>query len=84
MLNLLRKINPLLFFISFAFGLFMCYITNPKPNIIIKYPTPENSGKIIYKDNANTCYKYESKEVDCSKNTNIIENPIQNQIYNNY
>ena len=61
----------------------MCYITNPLPNIIIKYPTPENTGKIIYKDNADTCYKYESNEVECPTNEkDIIDNPIQNQIFN--
>ena len=83
MLNILNKINPILFFISFTIGLFMCYITNPKPNLIIKYPTPENSGKIIYKDNADMCYKYKSTEIDCPNDKNkIIENPIQDNIYN--
>ena len=41
------------------------YILTPTPDIVLKYPTPENSGKIVYKDKADVCYKYEAKEVTC-------------------
>ena len=83
MFELFKKIDPIIFFISFAVGLFMCYITNPKPQIIIKYPTPENAGRIVYKDKANTCYKYEFNEVKCpSDESQILENPIQDFIVN--
>ena len=84
MLNLFKKIDPIIFLISFTIGLFMCYITNPQPNIIIKYPNPDNAGKIIYKDNAETCYKYDSNEINCPEDTSkIIENPIQQSFLGN-
>jgi hypothetical protein len=79
-MNLLYRIDPLIFFISFTIGLFMCYITNPKPNIVIKYPNPENAGKIIYKDNAEACYVYTSEEIKCPEDsTQILDNPIQQE-----
>jgi len=53
----------------------MVYITIPTPEIIIRYPTPHNSGKIIYKDIADLCYVYDKTEVSCSKNS--IDTPIQ-------
>ena len=78
MFNIFKKIDPIIFLISFTVGLFMCYITNPKPNIVIKYPNPDNAGKIIYKDDAETCYKYSSNEIKCPEDiSKIIDNPIQ-------
>tara|TARA_B100001250_G_C19221823_1_gene538274 strand:- start:309 stop:560 length:252 start_codon:yes stop_codon:yes gene_type:complete len=83
MLDIFKNIDPVIFIVSFTIGLFMCYITSPKPQIIIKYPNPDNAGKIIYKDNAETCYKYSSEEVKCPSDKNkIIENPIQDFIIN--
>lgn len=75
-MNIFSNIIPIYFFISFFIGLFFVYISTPKPKVIIKYPTPENAGKIIYKDNSDICYKYISKEVNCPKNPkkiNIID-----------
>lgn len=58
-------IDPFYFFVALFIGMFITYISTPTPDVIIKYPTPENVGKIIYKDNADVCYKYEMQEVDC-------------------
>tara|TARA_B100001057_G_C22540168_1_gene829277 strand:+ start:203 stop:439 length:237 start_codon:yes stop_codon:yes gene_type:complete len=70
------NIIPIYFFISFFIGLFFVYLSTPTPNIIIKYPTPDNAGKIVYKDESDVCYKYISKEVKCpsdSKKINIVD-----------
>ena len=64
------------FIISFCVGIFMVYITLPLPEIIIRYPTPFNAGKIVYKDNANICYVYDSKEMSCPKK-GILNTPLQ-------
>lgn len=66
-------IIPLYFFISFCIGMFAVYISTPKPKIIIKYPTPDNAGKVIYKDNSGICYKYSAKEVNCPSDTKKIK-----------
>ena len=44
------------------------------------YPTPQNAGKVVYRDNAENCYKYEAKQVKCPKNKEgpqPIVTPIQ-------
>lgn len=68
-------IDPFIFFIALFVGFFIAYITTPVPDIVIRYPSPENSGKITYKDSANNCYKYKAKEVKCPKKINHM--PIQ-------
>jgi len=77
---LIDKINLFYFLLSLCFGLFLCYITSPIPDIIIKYPTPENSEKEIYKDNADNCFRFKSIEVKCPiQKKKILTIPIQNQ-----
>jgi len=76
---LIDKIEPFYFFVSLFIGLFITYTFTPEPEVIITYPTPENSGKIIYKDNANNCFKFNSREVHCPTDTSKIKSiPIQN------
>jgi len=56
----------------------MTYLFTPTPDIIYQYPTPNNVGKITYKDNSDLCYKYDSREIDCPKDENkIVYYPIQ-------
>jgi len=69
------KFNIFAFIIAFSFGILYVYIASPKPQIIIKYPTPYNANKIVYRNpNSDMCYKYEVNEVKCSDNA--IDQPI--------
>lgn len=71
-------INLKYFIAAFALGILVVYTTTPPPEIIIKYPTPGNAGKIIYKDDAGVCYKYKASEVPCPEDTSTIEvQPLQ-------
>ena len=71
-------INPYYFMISLCIGFFFVYILTPTPDIILKYPTPDNAGSIIYKDKADVCYKYKAKEVDCpTDKSKVIDQKIQ-------
>ena len=71
-------INPVAFFIALAVGLFFTYIYSPEKKVIIKWPTPENAGKVIYKDHSDSCYKYKANEIDCpSDKTKIKVNEVQ-------
>jgi len=66
------------FIIAFGIGMFLAYVTTPSPQIIYKYPTPENSNTTVYLDNANNCYKYKPNKMDCpsdEKKISIV--PIQ-------
>jgi len=77
MFKLMKKINPIVFFLSLCVGLFICYITTPSPDIIYKYPTPENLKLLTYIDEASNCYKYSAKKIPCPKNEkDIKEFPI--------
>lgn len=45
-----------------------------QPNrIVIKYPHPENAGKITYRDPNGVCYTYTSKEVSCDENEGTLK-----------
>jgi len=59
-------IGPLL--IGLVLGVLGIYFLKPESNIVYKYPTPENTGKLTYKDKNGVCYKYSGKEVNCDAN----------------
>ncbi len=73
MIKFTDYINVTAFFIALAIGLFFTYIFAPKKRIIIKYPTPENADKLVYKDNAETCYKYKPNEIQCPTDKSMIK-----------
>ena len=58
-------IDPNAFFISLAIGLLIFYIIAPQKRIVIKYPNPENAGKVVYKDESDNCFKFKAEEVKC-------------------
>ena len=65
MIKFTDYIDPLYFFIALFIGLFISYIYSPPKKIIIKWPNPENAGKVVYKDYADVCYKYKASEIPC-------------------
>lgn len=74
----MKYINVSVFIISFAVGIFLAYITLPKPDIIYVYPNPDNIDKIQYKDDAGNCFEFNQKEVTCPNDeTKIRKYPIQ-------
>jgi hypothetical protein len=34
---------------------------------VVKWPNPENAGKVVYRDRNGLCYTFESQIVDCAK-----------------
>ena len=60
------KINFFVFILSLFVGLLLVYVTTPKPEIIIKYPSINNTHKIIYNDGDHLCYNFIPKEIDCN------------------
>jgi hypothetical protein len=65
---------------AFAIGVLYVYISHPSPTIIYKYPTPYNSGKVIYADATGNCYKFKVKALDAcpteTEDTKIVPQPI--------
>ena len=77
---IIDNIQPLWFFISLSIGLFYVYITTPTPEIIIKYPTPENAANLIFTDDSDNCYKFNTKLVSCPQANKINHIPIQRKL----
>lgn len=77
------SINPYYFFISFAIGIFFVYCLSPPPQVVMKFPTPYNAGKVMYKDNSDTCYVYDAVKEECPLDkTKIKPQPINENFSN--
>ncbi len=72
----LNKIIPLYFFVGFGLGILYVYLTQPKPRIIVKHPTPDNAGRVVYMDKQENCYKYLAEEVKCPSDGSAVGHPI--------
>jgi hypothetical protein len=69
-----NKIKPLYFFSAFIIGLIIVYFTTPPPVIVMKFPSPYNSGKVNYKDeHTDACYYYESSQETCPADTSLVK-----------
>lgn len=73
-----KKLNCVAFIIAFAIGIFMCYINQVEQIVLIKHPTPDNAGKVIYHDKNQNCFKYLAEEVVCPEDkSKILNHPIE-------
>ena len=77
-MDISKYIHINIFIISLAIGLFFVYITGADIHPIYVYPTPQNAGKIQYKDKADNCFMYSAEEITCPDDKSLIApNPIQ-------
>lgn len=68
------KLNPLAFFVAFAIGLFICYVTQPAPTMVVKFPSPQNAGQVQYKDvKTDSCFKFDAEKVACPLDKSLIK-----------
>jgi hypothetical protein len=67
------KIYPLYFFISLGIGFFFVYIMTPKPQVVLKFPSPLNAGKIKYKDKLEGCFVFDAANVSCPIDQSTIK-----------
>ena len=71
-------LNMPVFITSLCIGIFLVYISNPKPDIIYVYPTPDNADTMQYKDRSGACFGFNTQEVTCPNNKQMIrEYPVQ-------
>jgi hypothetical protein len=69
---LLDKVRPLYFFAAFAVGLLACYVMAPRPEVVVKFPSPYNAGSVVYEDRAHNCYTYEASQVACPRDASSV------------
>jgi len=72
-----KFISLKMFIASFVIGLFFVYMIGSENKKIIVYPTPQNITKIQYKDVAENCFSFVSKEVPCPENGDFSTIPFQ-------
>ena len=72
-MNLSKFIDIKVFLLALFGGLFLSYILSPKKMVIYVYPNPSNTNKLLYKDKADNCFRFEKHEVECPKNSSEIE-----------
>ena len=72
-----QYISLKVFIISFLIGLFFVYMMGTENKKVIVYPTPQNISKIQYKDVADNCFSYVSKEVSCPEKGLFTTIPVQ-------
>ncbi len=46
-------------------GLLLVYLSPVEHKTVMVYPTPTNSKKIQYKDDADQCFRFSAKLVNC-------------------
>lgn len=65
---MLKHIKIVPFIAGLIIGVIAILCMKPQSDVVYKYPSPANAGKIIYKDKNGVCYKYSSKQVSCDSN----------------
>lgn len=72
----MKYINLQVFLVSLVIGFIFIYLSATPTETVLVYPTPENAGKVEYKDKAGNCFSYKATEVKCPK-TGMKVIPIQ-------
>ena len=70
--------NPVYFALGLFLGLLYTWFKKQTPEIVYKYPTPDNAGHIVYRDQAGVCYKYRAQKVECPNDlAQAMQQPVQ-------
>ena len=76
-MNLFNRLDPVVFISALAIGIFISYVFGPRPDVLFKYPNPQNAHTIVYKDDLNNCYQYDPHVVKCpSDKSKVTQIPV--------
>lgn len=64
-MQLFGRLNFSALVISFAIGILYTYLVTPPPRVVVKFPSPYNAGKVLYRDDADACFMFKSDPVAC-------------------
>ena len=53
------------FVIAFALGILYVYVATPHRQVVVKQPTPQNAGKVVYNDEHENCYVLDYEKTKC-------------------
>jgi hypothetical protein len=70
---LFGRLRPVYFFAAFAVGLLFCYLVTPPPEIVVKFPSPFNAGRVTYQDRAQNCFQFDASKVSCPKDRGLVK-----------
>lgn len=80
-LTLSHFIRAIPFLIAFSITMMYVYCFTERPEVIIKYPTPENAHQFVFKDDAENCYRFHTQEVKCPTNPLEVSSlPVQRHV----
>ena len=69
--------NIVAFILAFSVGMLIVYCFTPFPEVVVKYPRPNDYHSYRYQKDNGICMEYEMKEVSCpadKKSKTINEN----------
>ena len=70
---MIKHFRLLPFIIGIVVGIIAIMFVKPERTVVYKYPNPEGSEKIVYKDKNGVCYRYKANKVDCDKNQDKLK-----------
>ena len=73
---MIKPLSILLFIVSLSLGVYYINYMAPPRRKIFVFPTPENVDDLQYTDLSQTCFKYDTKKVQCPKDPSKISNYV--------
>lgn len=73
-MRLLGRLNMSALVASFAIGILFTYLATPAARVVVKFPSPFNAGKVLYRDTSDTCYMFRSDAVECAGS--VVPQPL--------
>lgn len=67
------KFNLIAFIFSFAIGMLIVYTCTPFPEVVIRYPRPNDYQSLRFEKSNGICMEYEMKQVSCGTQDKIEE-----------
>lgn len=67
------KFNVFAFTVAFAIGMLVVYTCTPFPEVVVRYPRPNDTHSLRYQKENGVCMEYEMQEVSCSADVKPID-----------
>lgn len=76
-MTLFSMLNAPAFITAFIVGVIICYYKSPPPQVVVKFPSPHTAGKVTYRDESDSCYRYNAEKKACPLDrSKVFEQPI--------